>query len=281
MQADYVLISGAAGGIGRSAARLLSQAGYRVLAGVLNQAEADSISAEAIAGLTPVLLDVSREDSVDAAVQRVAAMLGDQGRLLALVNNAGVNFNGPLQYLSVKEIRMMLDVNLFGAILLTRAALPLLRRNASRVVFTGSAMGLMATPTVSVYAATKFALEGLSDGLRVELAPLGIQVSLVEPGVVRTPMTSGAPGVLAQMLERMSGDDRQRYEALMRKIVDMSVGPKAGVEADQVGRVILHAVSARAPRSRYQVGGDSKALAWLRHLPDTARDAMQRKIFGL
>lgn len=281
MQADYVLISGAAGGIGRSAARLLSQAGYRVLAGVLNQAEADSIAGEAIEGLTPVLLDVSREDSVDAAVQRVAAMLGDQDRLLALVNNAGVNFNGPLQYLSVKEVRMMLDVNLFGAILLTRAALPLLRRNASRVVFTGSAMGLMATPTVSVYAATKFALEGLSDGLRVELAPLGIQVSLVEPGVVRTPMTSGAPGVLAQMLERMSGDDRQRYEALMRKIVDMSAGPKAGVDADQVGRAILHAVSARVPRSRYQVGGDSKALAWLRHLPDTARDAMQRKIFGL
>ena len=277
----YVLISGAAGGIGRSAARLLSEAGYRVLAGVLNQAEAASLTSEAIDGLTPLILDVSREASVDAALQTVTGLIGNQGRLVALVNNAGVNWNGPLQYLSVAEIRQTLDVNLLGAILLTRAALPLLRQNASRVVFTGSAMGLMASPTVSVYAATKFALEGLSDGLRVELAPLGVHVSLIEPGVVRTPMTASSPGTLEKMLERMSADDRRRYEHLMRKIVDMSTGPKSGVEAAEVGRVILEAVQAQSPRSRYQVGGDSKALSWLRHLPDAARDAMQRKIFGL
>ena len=277
----YVLISGAAGGIGRSAARLLSGAGYRVLAGVLNQEEAASLAAEAITGLTPVMLDVSREASVDAAIQTVVGLIGNRGTLVALVNNAGVNWNGPLQYLSVAEIRQTLDVNLLGAILLTRAALPLLRLNPSRVVFTGSAMGLMASPTVSVYAATKFALEGLSDGLRVELAPLGIRVCLIEPGVVRTPMTALSPGTLGKMLERMSADDRQRYEHLMRKIVDMSTGPKSGVEAAEVGRAILEAVQARSPRSRYQVGGDSRALSWLRHLPDAARDAMQRKIFGL
>lgn len=282
MAVAHVLVSGAAGGIGRSTARLLSQRGMHVFAGVLNDAESASIAADGIPNVTPVVVDVTREASVDAALEFVSAKLGATGGLTGLVNNAGVNWNAPLQYLTTREIRGMIEVNFLGAVLMTRAALPLLRRGSeARVVFTGSAMGLMASPTVSTYCGTKFALEGFSDGLRLELDPLGIRVSLVEPGVVRTPMTSAAPRILDEMLGRMTPEDRGRYEGIMRKIVDMSAGPKAGIEAEQVAATIVEALTSGSPKARYQAGVDSKAVSWLRHLPDRARDALQRKMFGM
>lgn len=281
MSEQYVLISGAAGGIGLATVRRLCAAGFKVFAGVLDETESEAIAAQALADAIPLRLDVRSESSIDAAVQEMSARMGANDRLVGLVNNAGVNVNAPLQYLSVAEIRQMIEVNLLGAILLTRATLPLLRRGESRAVFTGSAMGFMATPTVSTYAATKFAIEGLCDALRVELAPLGIRVMVIEPGVVRTPMTAASPGILARMLERMSPEDRTRYEGLMRKIVDMSVKPGAGIEPQAVANAIHEALTARRPKTRYPVGGDSKAVSWLRHLPDGARDALQRRIFGL
>lgn len=278
---NYVLLSGAAGGIGKATALALAAQQWTVFAGVMNSAEADELHRSGEPRIVPVLLDVTCTDSIAAAMVTVERAMGAGGTLSALINNAGVNYNAPVHVLDVGEIRQMVNVNLLGPILLTRAALPLLKPSQGRVVFVGSATGLMASPAVSVYAATKSGLEGLGDALRVELGVAGLRVSLVVPGVVRTPMTSGAPGVLDRMLGRMNAVDLGRYEKLMRKIVAMSAADKAGVTPETVAGAITHALTAPRPKSRYRVGIDCQAVAVLRHLPDSVRDFIQRKTFGI
>lgn len=276
-----VLISGAAGGIGGAATRALAASGYTVFAGVLNEQEADQLADLELKCVMPILLDVSQGESITAALNAVTSKLAPGMNLVGLINSAGLNYNAPLEYLSPEEIRRMVDVNLTGSILLTRASLPLLRRNRSHVIFIGSATGLVASPIVSTYAATKFGIEGLADSLRLEFKPLGIQVSLVEPGVVRTPMTAAAPRLLEVMLGRMKKEDRDRYQGVMQKIAAVSSGPKSGIPPEKVARTICHVLEASRSRARYQVGIDSKIAAYLRHCPESFRDFIQGKAFGI
>lgn len=278
---NYVLLSGASGGIGKATALALAANRWTVFAGVLNEQEADDLRHSGEERIVPVRLDVTCTDSIAAAVASVKQAMGAGATLSGLINNAGVNYNAPVHVLDVGEIRQMVNVNLLGPILLTRAILPLLEPAHGRVVFVGSATGLMASPAVSVYAATKSGLEGLGDALRVELGVAGLRVSMVIPGVVRTPMTSGAPVVLDKMLDRMNAVDLGRYEKLMRKIVTMSAADGAGVTPETVADAITHALTAQRPKSRYRVGIDCRAVGVLRHLPDSVRDFIQRKTFGI
>jgi NAD(P)-dependent dehydrogenase (short-subunit alcohol dehydrogenase family) len=266
-----VLVSGAAGGIGKATALALAARGFKVFAGALNQAEADSLAG---LGLVPTVLDISDIESIEAAIAGIPA-------LDALVNVAGVNYNAPLHVLSLKEIRQMVEVNLLGSMLLTRAALPMLLAAKGRVVLVGSATAFLPPPTISVYAATKCGISGFGDSLRMELGMAGLKVSVVEPGVVRTPMTATGPAVLSRMLERMETGERTLYEKLMRKIVAMSTKESASVPPETVAAAIVDALTAERPRARYRVGVDSKIAAVLRHLPDGARDFVQRKTFGI
>ena len=279
MSKRYVLLTGAAGGIGRVAIDTLRAAGFTVLAAARpgsSVASLEGIGADVI----PVALDLADEDSITAAIAQVAAHIGPEGRLHALINNAALDFNGPLRYLATDKIRSMIQVNLLGTILMTRAALSLMECG-SRVIFVGSAMGLLAVPTVSIYASTKWALEGLTDALRLELGLEGIDVVMIEPGVVQTPMTANAPQILDDVLAGMDEAGRRTYEKLMRKIVDMSASPGAGVTAQVVADVVARVTASPSPRTRYRVGTDSKSVGWIRLLPDRVRDFLQRKGLGL
>ena len=280
MTKRYVLMSGASGGIGKATAEALAAQGFTLFAGALNDQEAADLRQLGHQEIVPVVLDLTSTASIDTAVRTVADTIGDGGHLSGLVNISGINLNAPLQYMSLEEIRLTVDINLVGSMLLTRAALPLLRRGNARVVFVGSATAIMPPPAVSVYAATKCGIEGLSDALRLELGLIGIPVSLIEPGVVRTPMTAAGPRILEMMLGRMSDDDRSRYEGLMRKIVQMS-SPTSGVTPDKVADAIVQALTVPRPKSRYRVGIDCRIVTMLRHLPDGARDFIQRKTFGI
>jgi NAD(P)-dependent dehydrogenase (short-subunit alcohol dehydrogenase family) len=276
----YVLLTGASGGIGTAAAAALVRRGYTVFAGDIRAQSA--ATGNTVAGnIVPLPLDVTNRESIDQAIATIRQRIGADGHLHALVNNAGVDFNGPLQSLTHDEIVSMVNVNLLGGILLSRAALSLMQDSGSRLVFVGSAMGLWATPTISVYCSTKYGLEGFADSLRVELGLRGIAVSLIEPGVVQTPMTADLPAMMERVLSRMDSAERAIYEGLMRKIAKMSSAPGAGQPATAVAEAIVHAVDAEKPRSRYRVGGDSKAVGILRHLPDSWRDFLQRKTFGI
>jgi len=281
MSEKTALVTGAGSGIGKATASALAAKGYLVFAAALNDADEAAIVGLGSATIIPVRLDISSIDSIEAAVAVVGARLGVAAPLDALVNIAGVNINAPLHILSVAEIKQMVDVNLLGTLLLTRAALPLLLRGKGRVVLVGSATAFLPPPAISVYAATKCAISGMGDSLRVELGLAGLGVSVIEPGVVRTPLVAGAPAVLEKMLGRMGAGDRNLYEKLMRKIVQMSASPTAGIPPEKVAEVIFEALTAPRPKARYRVGVDSKAAAVLRHLPDGARDFIQRKTFGI
>lgn len=272
-----ILVSGAGGGIGNAGCLRLAQAGFTVFAGVPDDAESDLLRA-LHAGIRPVRLDVTQPETIQQAVARVSAEL-DGAPLSGCWSNAGIMRIAAFKNLAVDDIRTVVDVNLVGAMLFLHATLPLLARDRSRVVITGSATGMLAGPAVSVYTATKWGLEGFVDAWRIELGQMGISLSLVQPGLVRTPMATAATPSVERLLARMSEEDKRDYEGLVRTIADTSA--KASTAPEAVARAIVEAFTAAKPRTRYRVGMDAKAVAVLRHLPDGVRDLLQRKLFGL
>ncbi|MGD9126638.1 MAG: SDR family NAD(P)-dependent oxidoreductase, partial [Planctomycetia bacterium] len=175
-----VLITGASTGIGAACAIELDRRGWHVFAGVRREEDAKALQDKASERLTPVMLDVTIPEQITQAIQTIETTVGDQG-LNGLVNNAGIAIGGPLEAVSDELLRKQLDVNVFGAIAVTRTAMPLLRRGQGRIVMMGSISGRIAVPFLSPYAMSKFALEALSDSLRNEVYRWGLRVSLVEP----------------------------------------------------------------------------------------------------
>src|ERR1700754_4873294 len=181
---EIAVVTGASTGMGAAAARELAARGFQVLAGVRRDRDADAIRAP---GVEPLIIDVTKPDHIQALVARVQKdPLGR--RLRALVNNAGIGVNVPVEVYPVEEWRNLFEVNLFGHIAVTQALLPALIRSKGRVVNVSSVGGRVAMATYGPYAATKFALEAVSDSLRREIAPTGVHVVVVEPGAVRTEM---------------------------------------------------------------------------------------------
>ncbi|HEX6938496.1 MAG TPA: SDR family oxidoreductase [Longimicrobiales bacterium] len=270
----YVVITGASKGIGRACALRLDRAGFRVFAGIRAAADGESLRASASERLTPIRIDVTDEVSIRAAAQRVAAAVGDAG-LAGLVNNAGIAVGGPLEFLPTAEIRRQLDVNVVGQLAVTRAFLPLLRRARGRVVNMGSISGRMALPFTGAYAASKHALEAVTDALRLELAPWGLHVSIIEPGVIATPIWETSEAAAMRLMEAYPPEAMEYYGGVL-DLVRQTVRHSAehGLPPDEVAKAVEHALTARRPKTRYLVGPDARARALLRWLPDRLRDAL-------
>ena len=199
-----VLVTGAARGIGRATALRLAGAGWDVLAGVRNPADGDALRADSDR-ITPVTLDVTNAEQLAA----LPGALPD--RLDAVVNNAGIVVSGPVEAIPLDEMRRQLEVNVVGQVGVTQAALPKLRASRGRVVFVSSLSGRIATPMTGAYNASKFALEGLADSLRMELRPWGIKVVLVEPAQTDTDMWRGADGAMEEAVAALSPEHRELY----------------------------------------------------------------------
>jgi NAD(P)-dependent dehydrogenase (short-subunit alcohol dehydrogenase family) len=267
---EIMVVSGTSTGMGAATARELAARGYHVLAGVRRTPDADAIRAD---GIEPVILDITRPEHVEALVDRVAS---DPGRrpLRALVNNAGISVNAPVETLPLDEWRRLFDVNLFGHVAVTQALLPFLHRSGGRVVNISSVGGHVAMAAYGPYAATKFALEAVSDSLRRELAPHGVQVVVVEPGAVKTDMADRGAASTTGAAETMNPEQQQRYGALVRAVLAHTAAHiGTGLSADEAGAVIAGAATARRPRTRYTVGRDAALLTRLtRVLPDRVLD---------
>jgi NAD(P)-dependent dehydrogenase (short-subunit alcohol dehydrogenase family) len=197
---EAIVVSGASTGIGAASAERLARDGFLVFAGV--RTDTDAAAVEALhPNVRALRLDVTDDASIEAAVTTVAeAGLAVRG----LVNNAGIAVGGPVEFLPLALWRRVYDVNLFGAIGLTQAFLPLLRTARGRLVFVGSVGGRMAAPFVAPYSSSKFALRALADALRVELRSTGIRVVLIEPGGVKTPIWRKGRDAKQELLERVS-----------------------------------------------------------------------------
>lgn len=253
-----VVVTGASTGLGRATARELARCGFHVLAGV--RRETDAVAAP---GIEPVLLDITRPEQVEA----LAARIGNRS-VHALVNNAGIQVNAPVETLPLDQWRHVFEVNLFGHIAVTQALLPVLRNG--RVVNISSVGGKVAMPTYGAYAGAKFALEAVSDALRRE----GVQVVVIEPGGVRTEMARRGIATANTLAADMTPEQNARYGRLIRTINElMASGTEAGVTAEAAAQVVAKAVTTRRPRTRYTIGRDAALITRLsRVLPDRALD---------
>lgn len=261
-------MTGASTGIGAASARELARRGFHVLAGVRRDQDADALRAP---GIEPVILDITQPGHITELAARVDSQAG---ALRALVNNAAIQINAPLEILPLSEWRRQFEVNLFGHVAVTQALLPALLRHSGRVVNISSVGGRVAMPTYGPYAGTKFALEAISDSLRRELAPLGVRVVVVEPGSVRTEMADRVIVATNQAAAVMSPEQRDRYGSLIQAINAHSAAhTPGGTPADAAARVIAKAVTTRKPRTRYTIGRDAALITRLtRVLPDRMLD---------
>ena len=270
-----VVITGASSGIGKACALYLDSRGWRVFAGVRKAADGEALAKAASPRLSPLILNVTDAKTVSDAATQVEKALGDVA-LIGIVNNAGIGTGGPVEFLDPSELRRQMDVNLVGPLTVIQAFMPMIRRGRGRIVNVSSVGGKVATPFVGPYCASKFALEALSDSLRAELKPWGIEVSLVEPGAVKTAMFEKARNTVDDVLGVLPAEGTRYYgneiEAMRGLIASQE---RVAVSAEAVARVVEHALIARRPRTRYLVGRDAKLMAffhWL--LPDRAFDRL-------
>jgi NAD(P)-dependent dehydrogenase (short-subunit alcohol dehydrogenase family) len=265
-ESGAVVVTGASTGIGRATALHLDGEGYEVFAGVRKQQDAKSLKEAGSERLTPITLDVAKERSVKAAEQRVRKAVGKAG-LAGLVNNAGVGFGGPVEYVPLDDYRQSFEVNYFGQIAVTQAFLPLLRRVPGTIVNIASIGGRVASPFMSPYNGSKFALEALSHSLRHELKPWGIDVVVIEPGSIATPIWDKAGETATATVDEMPAEGRRLYGAQLARFRELlGQTARSGIPPEKVAAVIHKAISSERPKPRYLVGLDAKVAARIQGL---------------
>lgn len=269
---EIVVVTGASTGIGAATARELARRGFHVLAGVRRVTDADALRAT---NLEPIALDITKEADVAAFLKQ---MTGNSERrpLRALVNNAGIGVNAPVEVLPLSEWRRLFDVNLFGHVAMIQALLPALIESRGTVVNISSIGGKVAMATYGPYAGSKFALEAVSDALRREVEPLGVKVVVIEPTAVKTGMLDGVAGIAERVTSGMTIGQRGRYAALMQAVVTQAQAaiPQA-IPAEAAARVVADAVTSKRPRARYTVGRNAATLVRLaRVLSDRMLDGL-------
>jgi NAD(P)-dependent dehydrogenase (short-subunit alcohol dehydrogenase family) len=275
----YVVITGASSGIGEACAIHLAGLGFNVFAGVRKDADAQRIAGPRI---EPLIIDVAEDASVAAAAEQVRGAVAGAG-LAGLVNNAGIAVAGPLEFMPLGEFQRQLEVNVTGVLRSTQAMLPLIRQGGrGRIVNISSIGGRVAAPMVGPYAASKFAVEGLSDSLRRELRPWGIHVALIEPGAVATPIWEKSAGEAEAMMEDAPPELTERYGEIIEAIAKVSrENATDGVSPQEVADAVTHAITADKPKTRYLVGRDAKLRAPVaKFMPDRLMDAAIGRALG-
>jgi NAD(P)-dependent dehydrogenase (short-subunit alcohol dehydrogenase family) len=273
---ELIVVTGASTGMGAATAKELARKGFHVLAGVRRDVDADALRAD---GIEPHILDITVDSDVAAIADRVAR--DPLGRpLRALINNAGIGVNGPVEALPIAEWRRQFEVNLFGHVAMIQALLPSLRRSSGTVVNISSVGGKVALPTYPAYAGSKFAMEALSDSLRREVSGSGVKVAVVEPGAVKTAMAERGIATVDRLKAEMATDQLERYGALIDAMSNLAQSFETdGVPAEDAAKVIAKAATASRPRTRYTVGRDAAILARLsRVVSDRFLDRVVRLI---
>ncbi len=286
-----VLITGASTGIGEACALALHEKGLRVFAGVRRAEDGQRLVEQTSTALIPVLLDVTDASAIKAAAEQIAETTGPHG-LSGLVNNAGITIAFPLEFIPIDALRKQMEVNFIGQVAVTQAMLPLIRLGHGRIVNISSVSGLVAAPYIGAYAASKHALEAMTDSLRVELRNFKVPVSLIEPADIATPIweksRQTADALRNELVE--AGDPDEALEvirgayaddiAAMRKSTSKSEAN--AIPVSHVVKAVEHALLARRPKTRYPVGGKAWAVKLLlRYLPDKVRDRIVANSLGM
>jgi NAD(P)-dependent dehydrogenase (short-subunit alcohol dehydrogenase family) len=270
-----VVVTGASTGIGRATALHLDNSGFHVFAGVRRASDAEALGRVGSGRLVPLRIDVTDVDSIQAAAETVFAQVSGDG-LRGLVNNAGIGVAGALEFLPLAELRRQFEVNVVGPVGVSQAFLPQIRKARGRIINVGSIGGRLPMPLLGAYCASKAALKALTDSMRLELRPWRVWVSLVEPGIIATPMFERARDQADLMLRDVPNDMRRLYQpcidAVRRAVLEQV---NAASAPEVVARVVGQALTARRPRTSYVVGRHGRLEALIAALlPDRMRDAV-------
>ncbi|MET3508532.1 oxidoreductase [Halalkalibacter oceani] len=256
MSKKVILITGASSGIGKAAARKLLAEGHTVYAAARRVEQMQELQ-----GLGAVILslDITKEEHVQACIEKI---ISEQGKIDVLFNNAGFGLFGSMEEVSLDDAKYQFDVNLFGLSRLTQLVVPYMRRQQSgKIINTSSVAGKMYGPMVAWYTASKHALEGWSDCLRVELRPFGIDVVIIEPGTIETAFGD----LVSERLLKQSGNGPYKNMAhSIAKAAQNSSGAGGGSSPDLVAKTVSKAIAARRPKPRYAVGKMAKPVIFLR-----------------
>jgi NAD(P)-dependent dehydrogenase (short-subunit alcohol dehydrogenase family) len=273
----FILVTGASSGIGESACHALAAAGYDILAGVRQKSDADRLAALMNDKIHPILLDVTEDTSVSQAVKEAACLMGENS-LVAIINNAGIAVSGPVLYVPVGVWRQQLEVNVLGVVRVTQAFFPLLSRatekedsHPRRIINIGSVSGLFASPFVGPYAASKYALEAISDSLRRELYMYDIQVVVIEAGNIATPIWSKAKEAPAY-----SGPE---YDVLMEKrqsLLDQQMAKTLPLNV--MDQLLLKTVQRKQVKVRYLIRRQPWKFNLIRWMPSKWADRLIHKV---
>jgi NAD(P)-dependent dehydrogenase (short-subunit alcohol dehydrogenase family) len=280
-----ILITGCSTGIGEACAHDLASRSIRVFAGVRKEEDGQRLREAARGQIEPVLLDVTDEAGVGkaaATIRQSLQELGVQG-LDGLVNNAGIIVPGPWELVTTDQLRRQFEVNVFGTHRVTRHFLPLLRPVRGRVILMGSISGVVTPPFMGAYASSKHALESLADGLRVELGPWKLPVSLIEPDSVSTPIWDKMIADTFEGTEFLDEESRQVYVDQLEKVREAARAMgDTGMPVERVVRAVRHALLSRWPRPRYPVGFRTRLAIWAyANLPNRWFDWFMAQAMGL
>jgi NAD(P)-dependent dehydrogenase (short-subunit alcohol dehydrogenase family) len=270
------LVTGASSGIGRATAIEFARRGYRVFAAARREAALAELAA-ATPNIVAVAIDITDSESVRRGWAKIQADTGGSG-VDVLVNNAGFALTGPIETLTAERIERQFGTNVFGLVTLTRTVLPTMRaRGSGRIINLSSVVGRVTFPGMGAYGATKYAVEAISDALRLEVAPFGIDVVLIEPSFVATEIGASLDALDAAP---SSADDayRELVEQGQRYVTKQVAN---GIPAEQVAIAIVDAATTRKPRPRYLVPGSARPLvAFLTTLPDRVADRVKLRAIG-
>ncbi|HLW02762.1 MAG TPA: oxidoreductase [Ktedonobacterales bacterium] len=274
MSTKIALVTGGSSGIGEATALALAKAGYTVYAGARRVERMDHLKAH---GIRPLAMDVTDDTSLQSAVAQIIA---EAGSLDVLVNNAGYGSYGALEDVPLPEARAQFEVNVFGAARLTQLVLPHMRAQRSGTIVNITSMGgKIYTPLGAWYHATKFALEAVSDCLRMELKPFGINVVVIEPGGIQTEW----PGIAAEKVRAASGTGSYAPQgnAVAASLISESTRRRSS-PPELIARTIVRGVTARRPKTRYAVGYGAKPMIFLHDvLPNRWFDGFIRRAVGV
>lgn len=271
----HILITGCSSGIGLEAAKCLHNRGHKVVASVRKPAD---ITLFETAGIACVLLDLDDDDSVHSGLAQAMQILDD--RIDALFNNAAYGQPGAVEDLNRQILQAQFNTNVFGTQQLTNEVIKIMRRQGhGRIIYNSSVLGLVALPYRGAYNASKFALEGLADTLRLELRGSGIQVSLIEPGPIISQFRANAFSKYQQHIDKNSSAHRQIYQAMENRLTKTGPAAPFTLPASAVADKVIHAVESRRPKIRYFVTFPTYLLATLKRLlPGRTLDWLLQKI---
>jgi NAD(P)-dependent dehydrogenase (short-subunit alcohol dehydrogenase family) len=277
----HAVVTGASTGIARATALQLAARGFHVFATVRRPADGDGLVAAAPNRVTPLIMDVTERDQIAQAVEAVRAHVGQSG-LDALVNNAGVGVAWPLELVPLETFRAQIAINVDGQLAVTQAFLPLLRQATGHVIRIGSIGDRISMPFAGPLTASKHALLGLAETLRLELAPWNIRVVIIEPASIRTDAVAKLERDAATALQRFGSEGRALYGAAFQAMTARAVESETqGSPPEVVTATVVRAIESPAPTARYLVGKHARLLATVAKLPPFVLEALRQRFFGL